>query len=178
MPMQKVAHMHAQFEISWAGVYISIVSTKIPYGGPNKEYIGDEEESLQKAVRDSIMKCCVQLKVRVHVKAFQAQETDPREHMAGMRAFCAVYMQEFPLTPTLTPACPPQARLVRSEALRQQRDRQESLRKYIPHVARSLFGILEAIQGDGGPMYVCQKERGEKRGVGRLREKQMREKDS
>ena len=87
------------------GVYISIVSTKIPYGGPNKEYIGDEDESLQKAVRDSIMKCCIQLK----------------------------------------------ARLVRSEAMRQQRDRQESLRRYIPHVARSLCGILESMIADGGP---------------------------
>ena len=85
------------------GVYVSVVSTKIPYGGPNKEYIGDEDESLQKAVRESIMKCCIQLK----------------------------------------------ARLVRSEALRQQKDRQESLRKYIPHVARSLQGLLESIVADG-----------------------------
>jgi len=87
------------------GVYVSIVSTKIPYGGPNKEYIGDENESLQKAVATSIMKCCVQLK----------------------------------------------ARLMRSEAMRQQKDRQESLRKYIPHVSRALHGMLQAMMSDGGP---------------------------
>lgn len=33
------------------GVYVSICSTKIPYGGPNKEYIGDENEDLQRAVK-------------------------------------------------------------------------------------------------------------------------------
>ncbi|KAJ1473329.1 topoisomerase VI B subunit, transducer-domain-containing protein, partial [Baffinella frigidus] len=43
------------------GVFVSICSTKIPYGGPNKEYIGDENEELQRAVRDAIMKCCIQL---------------------------------------------------------------------------------------------------------------------
>jgi len=47
------------------GVFVSICSTKIPYGGPNKEYIGDENEELQRAVRDAIMKCCIQLKSRL-----------------------------------------------------------------------------------------------------------------
>jgi hypothetical protein len=32
-------------------VLFCICSTKIPYGGPNKEYIGDEHEDLQKAVK-------------------------------------------------------------------------------------------------------------------------------
>ena len=45
------------------GVYVSIVSTRIPYGGAHKEFIGDENEDLQKCVRDAIMKCCIQLKV-------------------------------------------------------------------------------------------------------------------
>ena len=46
------------------GVYVSIVSTRIPYGGAHKEFIGDENEDLQKCVRDAIMKCCIQLKVQ------------------------------------------------------------------------------------------------------------------
>lgn len=45
------------------GVYVSLVSTRIPYGGAHKEFIGDENEDLQKCVRDAIMKCCIQLKV-------------------------------------------------------------------------------------------------------------------
>uniref|UniRef100_A0A7S1EK14 DNA topoisomerase 6 subunit B n=1 Tax=Hemiselmis andersenii TaxID=464988 RepID=A0A7S1EK14_HEMAN len=47
------------------GVYVSICSTKIPYGGPNKEYIGDAHEDLKRSVRGAIMSCCVQLKARL-----------------------------------------------------------------------------------------------------------------
>ena len=41
------------------GVYISICSTKIPYGGPNKEYIGDENEDLQRAVSQINLICMI-----------------------------------------------------------------------------------------------------------------------
>jgi len=84
------------------GVFVSVCSTKIPYGGPNKEYIGDENEELQKTVRSAIMQCCAQLK----------------------------------------------SRLSRAEALRNQKERRKNLHKYIPHVARSLFTLIENVAKD------------------------------
>jgi DNA topoisomerase VI subunit B len=63
------------------GVYISICSTKIPYGGPNKEYIGDENEDLQKVVRDAIMKCCVQLKSRLARAEWIKNQKDRKKNL-------------------------------------------------------------------------------------------------
>ena len=54
--------------VTQIGVYVSLVSTRIPYGGAHKEFIGDENEDLQKCVRDCIMKCCVQLKVSLRLQ--------------------------------------------------------------------------------------------------------------
>ncbi|CAB9524732.1 topoisomerase 6 subunit B [Seminavis robusta] len=44
------------------GVFVSIVSTKIPYKGTGKEYIGDDITEIQKSVRRAIQNCCLQLK--------------------------------------------------------------------------------------------------------------------
>ena len=63
------------------GVYVSICSTKIPYGGPNKEYIGDENEDLQKVVRDAIMKCCVQLKSRLARAEWIKNQKDRKKNL-------------------------------------------------------------------------------------------------
>ena len=105
------------------GVYVSIVSTRIPYGGAHKEFIGDENEDLQKCVRDAIMKCCIQLKVCLSASLSLSLLPPP-------------FLLPLPFL-TLVNAHT-QARLLRAEAQRQMKDRQESLRKYIPHVARSL----------------------------------------
>jgi DNA topoisomerase-6 subunit B len=63
------------------GVYVSICSTKIPYGGPNKEYIGDENEDLQKVVRDAIMKCCIQLKSRLARAEWIKNQKDRKKNL-------------------------------------------------------------------------------------------------
>eukprot|EP00983_Pelagomonas_calceolata_P122433 1160909-Pelagomonas_calceolata.AAC.2 len=48
--------MHAQ-----VGVFVSIVSTKIPFKGAGKEYIGDDIEEMVGAVKQAIQACCVQV---------------------------------------------------------------------------------------------------------------------
>lgn len=42
---------------------MSIVSTKIPFKGAGKEYIGDDVEEMVAAVKAAIMACGLQLKV-------------------------------------------------------------------------------------------------------------------
>lgn len=47
------------------GVFVSLVSTKIPFKGAGKEYIADDVEEIQGAVRAAIQQCCVQLKSKI-----------------------------------------------------------------------------------------------------------------
>jgi DNA topoisomerase VI B subunit len=47
------------------GVFISIVSTKIPFKGTSKEYIGDDKGVLHKSVKHCIQQCAIQLKKRI-----------------------------------------------------------------------------------------------------------------
>lgn len=51
------------------GVICSIVSTKIPFKGTGKEYIGDDAESIKAAVKRAITQCCIQLKSKLVRKA-------------------------------------------------------------------------------------------------------------
>lgn len=46
------------------GVFVSIISTKIPFKGAGKEYIGDDIEEMVSAVKQAIQQCGVQLRVR------------------------------------------------------------------------------------------------------------------
>ena len=47
------------------GVWVSVVSTKIPYKGAGKEYIADDMDDMVSAVRAAIQGCCAQLKVKI-----------------------------------------------------------------------------------------------------------------
>lgn len=47
------------------GVFVSIVSTKIPYKGAGKEYIADDMDELVHAVKHAIQQCGLQLKVKI-----------------------------------------------------------------------------------------------------------------
>mmetsp|Transcript_5202 Transcript_5202/g.9424 ORF Transcript_5202/g.9424 Transcript_5202/m.9424 type:complete len:536 (-) Transcript_5202:311-1918(-) len=47
------------------GVFVSIVSTKIPFKGTGKEYIGDDATAIKKAVKHAITQCCIQLKSKI-----------------------------------------------------------------------------------------------------------------
>jgi len=44
-------------------VFVSIISTKIPFKGAGKEYIGDDIEEMVGAVKQAIQACGVQLRV-------------------------------------------------------------------------------------------------------------------
>ena len=44
------------------GVFISIVSTKVPFKGTGKEYIGDDITELQLSVKRALQSCCQQLR--------------------------------------------------------------------------------------------------------------------
>ncbi|CAH9094688.1 unnamed protein product [Cuscuta europaea] len=60
------------------GIYVSIVSTKIPFKGTGKEYIGDDISEIASAVKTAIQQCCNQLKSKI-VKRKQAQEQQERK---------------------------------------------------------------------------------------------------
>ncbi|XP_009621256.1 DNA topoisomerase 6 subunit B-like [Nicotiana tabacum] len=60
------------------GVFVSIVSTKIPFKGTGKEYIGDDISEIASAVKTAIQQCCNQLKAKI-VKRIQAREQQERK---------------------------------------------------------------------------------------------------
>mmetsp|Transcript_57471 Transcript_57471/g.140265 ORF Transcript_57471/g.140265 Transcript_57471/m.140265 type:complete len:747 (+) Transcript_57471:95-2335(+) len=47
------------------GVFVSIVSTKIPYKGTGKEYIGDDISEISTSVKRALQSCCQQLRVHL-----------------------------------------------------------------------------------------------------------------
>ncbi|XP_043691416.1 DNA topoisomerase 6 subunit B isoform X2 [Telopea speciosissima] len=67
------------------GVFVSIVSTKIPFKGTGKEYIGDDISEIASAVKYSIQQCCVQLKSKI-VKKIQAREQQERKRNLSKEA--------------------------------------------------------------------------------------------
>lgn len=66
----------AQTKIKWSnykidhkrdkvGVFVSIVSTKVPFKGTSKEYIGDDATEIQQSVKRALQSCCQQLRVHL-----------------------------------------------------------------------------------------------------------------
>jgi DNA topoisomerase-6 subunit B len=60
------------------GIFVSIVSTKIPFKGTSKEYIGDENSEIAEAVDKAIKQCAVQLRGKI-VRAQVARERKARK---------------------------------------------------------------------------------------------------
>ena len=60
------------------GVFVSIVSTKIPFKGTSKEYIGDDNTEIAEAVDRAIRACATQLKGKI-VRAQAAKERRARK---------------------------------------------------------------------------------------------------
>ncbi|KAG0600570.1 hypothetical protein M758_11G044100 [Ceratodon purpureus] len=60
------------------GVFVSIVSTKIPFKGTGKEYIGDDISEIAVAVKSALQNCCIQLKAKL-VRQQQAKERQQRK---------------------------------------------------------------------------------------------------
>lgn len=60
------------------GVFVSIVSTKIPFKGTGKEYIGDDIIEIQNVVKQAIQACCSQLRSKL-VRRLAAKERQQRK---------------------------------------------------------------------------------------------------
>ena len=60
------------------GVFVSIVSTKIPFKGTSKEYIGDENSEIAEAVDKAIKQCALQLRGKI-VRAQVAKDRKARK---------------------------------------------------------------------------------------------------
>eukprot|EP00730_Choanoeca_flexa_P016954 TRINITY_DN8101_c0_g1_i1.p1 TRINITY_DN8101_c0_g1~~TRINITY_DN8101_c0_g1_i1.p1 ORF type:complete len:734 (+),score=202.30 TRINITY_DN8101_c0_g1_i1:118-2319(+) len=57
------------------GVFVSIVSTKVPFKGTGKEFISDDIPPIKKAVKAALQHCCTQLKSKIaRTKADQANK--------------------------------------------------------------------------------------------------------
>ena len=63
------------------GVFVSIVSTKIPFKGTSKEYIGDDVIELQQSVKRAILGCCQQLRVTLAKNISMKEEQDRRKNL-------------------------------------------------------------------------------------------------
>jgi len=64
------------------GVFVSLVSTKIPFKGTSKEYIGDDSGVLHKCVKKALSHCCVQIKKRIATEAARKHQAERRKKMA------------------------------------------------------------------------------------------------
>eukprot|EP00899_Mesostigma_viride_P011865 jgi/Mesvir1/2067/Mv02321-RA.2 len=60
------------------GVFVSIVSTKIPFKGTGKEYIGADVVEMEAAVKSALQQCCLQLKAKLQ-RQQQARESKERK---------------------------------------------------------------------------------------------------
>ena len=90
-----VATRVAQNKIKWStykidhkrdkiGVFVSIVSTKVPFKGTGKEYIGDDIIEIQHSVKRALQSCCQQL--RVHLVKKHAMK-DIRERKSRLAKY-------------------------------------------------------------------------------------------
>ena len=61
------------------GVYVSIVSTRIPFKGTSKEYIGEDVTEMQVIVKKAIMACCQQLKVNLAARLHKRDEQERKK---------------------------------------------------------------------------------------------------
>ncbi|KAA8495488.1 DNA topoisomerase 6 subunit B [Porphyridium purpureum] len=63
------------------GVFVSIVSTKIPFKGTGKEYIGDDATEIRQCVRRAIMQCCIQLRSKISRRSELKDQADRRRNL-------------------------------------------------------------------------------------------------
>eukprot|EP00741_Cyanophora_paradoxa_P019533 tig00021127_g18855.t1 len=87
-----VATRTANKSVNWAaykirakedkiGVFVSIVSTKVPFKGTGKEYIGDDIDEIKAAVKSAIMNCCLQLKAKIVRAAAQRERAERKRNL-------------------------------------------------------------------------------------------------
>lgn len=63
-------------------VFVSLVSTKIPFKGTGKEYIGDDKGVLHDAIKKCITACCVQIRRRMVAMAAAREKADRKKQLS------------------------------------------------------------------------------------------------
>lgn len=63
------------------GVFVSIVSTHIPFKGAGKEYIADDVDEMVQAVKASLQSCCNQLRVKIQKKLAIKEQNARRKNL-------------------------------------------------------------------------------------------------
>eukprot|EP00186_Timspurckia_oligopyrenoides_P001979 CAMPEP_0182449418 /NCGR_PEP_ID=MMETSP1172-20130603/34211_1 /TAXON_ID=708627 /ORGANISM="Timspurckia oligopyrenoides, Strain CCMP3278" /LENGTH=750 /DNA_ID=CAMNT_0024646689 /DNA_START=75 /DNA_END=2327 /DNA_ORIENTATION=- len=63
------------------GVFVSVVSTKVPFKGTGKEYIGDDATEIKAAVKRAIVQCCAQLKTKLVRRAELKDRADRKRNL-------------------------------------------------------------------------------------------------
>jgi len=78
------------------GVFVSLVSTKVPFKGTSKEYIGEDATEIHDAVKTALQHCCVKLKAHLTRRDQERRGKDRKKVLLRYapdvaRAFCAVF---------------------------------------------------------------------------------------
>lgn len=63
------------------GVFVSIVSTKIPFKGAGKEYVGDDIEEMVAAVRAALQACGAQLRAKIARRQAAREQAQRRRNL-------------------------------------------------------------------------------------------------
>jgi DNA topoisomerase VI B subunit len=135
------------------GIFVSIVSTKVPFGGVNKEYITDDIPSLQESVRNSIMRCCQQLAIKIRAKQAQAQRTEKLKMFAShivhvSRALATLQKQAFDrcqkILPVATVPCPVPSLLSITDARIAESELHSKLKSFVEQVYFSRIFIFSS----------------------------------
>lgn len=71
---------HIKQDSDRIGVFVSIVSTRIPFKGTSKEYIGDDVIEMQATVKKAIASCCLQLKVHIGKRMSMKDELERKKN--------------------------------------------------------------------------------------------------
>eukprot|EP00964_Phaeocystis_antarctica_P081411 scaffold50935_cov44-Phaeocystis_antarctica.AAC.2 len=136
------------------GVFVSLVSTKVPFKGTGKEYIGDDIPEVlhpltspytpvQAAVKRAIERCCLQLKAKIarqRALADEKENPNPNPNLDPNQRALADEKENPNPNPNSNPNLDPNQR-----ALADEKEKRKNLTKYIPDVSRALFGMLETI---------------------------------
>jgi hypothetical protein len=103
------------------GVYVSIVSTRIPFKGTSKEYIGDDVLEIQYSVKRALVGCCQQLRQLLHESLAKREMNEKRKLLVK-----SVRVPYPPFTCDVIPLSLP-------------------LCRYIPDISRSLTIVMQNI---------------------------------
>jgi len=68
-------------KVDKVGVFVSMVSTKIPFKGTSKEYIGDDNGILHLTVKSALEECCKQLKRKISRRANLSEQLEKQKSL-------------------------------------------------------------------------------------------------